>query len=384
MLALATSFTFLLMHKVDNPELIYLGRSRLHRNRANLIQTLHTVAALSEIGVRTRLYLPPWHKGVTPAQRCEQMGIAATPDIRGAQLLHRRWPTSLFPRLHKRLLRNARAVYVRSPELSLGLASQGIPHHFEVHTLQPMRNDGTLATIIDLHRRGLIGYLIPISRNAAEALIAAGADERRIHISPSGVDLQPFSRVPRIEPERLDSPRMVYLGRISSDRGLQILIHLAASGCGEVRMAGDCSEHLPDLANLHHQAAVPHREVPALYAGSELVVLPYQPALSHADGISPMKLFEAMAAGRVIIASDIAPLREILKHGENALLAAPDDPQAWEQAVKTLMHDHRLAGKLAHQARRDAAAYSWSNRAAAIARAIGLRSQDPLSGHEPE
>ncbi|MES9847282.1 MAG: glycosyltransferase, partial [Candidatus Thiodiazotropha sp.] len=87
----------------------------------------------------------------------------------------------------------------------------------------------------------------------------------------------------------------------------------------------------------------------------------------------PMKLFEAMAAGRAIVASDIPPIREILEHGRNALLAPPEDPAAWEVAVKTLMHNHRLAVKLAQQARQDAAAYSWTNRAAGIARAIGLR-----------
>ncbi|MES9970798.1 MAG: glycosyltransferase family 4 protein [Candidatus Thiodiazotropha sp.] len=361
------------MQKVDNPELIYLGRSRLHRNRANLIQTLHTVAALSEIGVKTRLYLPPWHNTVTPQQRCQEMGIAQTPDIRGAQLLHRRWPASLFPRFYKPLLSRARAIYVRAPELSLGLAAQGLQHHFEVHTLQPMHNKGVLETIIEYHRQGLIGYLIPISQSAAAALVSAGADESRIHVSPSGVDLSRFNTLPALEPERLARPRIIYLGRISNDRGLQIFTHLAEKGDSEVRLVGDCDDRLEEMPNLHHQPAVPHRQVASLYAKSELVLLPYQQTLTHADAISPMKLFEAMAAGRAIIASDIPPLREILRHGQNALLVDSANPGAWERAVKTLMHNPQLAGKLAQQARQDANAYSWPNRADGIARAIGLR-----------
>jgi hypothetical protein len=195
------------MQKVENPELIYLGRSRLHRNRANLIQTLHTVAAMSEIGVKTRLYLPPWHNTVTPGQRCEEMGIPILPDIRGAQLLHRRWPTSLFPRFHKRQLSKARAVYVRSAELSLGLGSQGIPHHFEVHTLQPRHKQGVLDRIIDYHREGLIDYLIPISQSAATALVTEGADETRIHVSPSGVDLRRFNTIYETEPGTAHQPQ---------------------------------------------------------------------------------------------------------------------------------------------------------------------------------
>lgn len=374
MLVLAVIFMFYLMPKTDSPELIYLGRSRLHRNRANLIQTLHTVAALTEIGVKTRLYLPPWHGHISPDRRLDEMGIPIRPDIRASQLLHRRWPTSLFPRFNKRALCNAKAVYVRSPELSLGLASQGISHHFEVHTLQPMRQTGVLTKIIDHHLQGIIRYLVPISHSAATALIEAGADEQRIHISPSGVDLSAFNSIPPLDMKQLSQPRIVYLGRVSRDRGLQILTHLAECALGEVLLVGDCDDQVPDSSYLQHRPAVPHRDVANLYAESELVVLPYQSDLTHADSISPMKLFEAMAAGRPIIASDIPPLREILQHGQNALLADPKDPVSWEEAVKQLIHDHQLARKLALQAKQDATAFSWPNRASGIARAIGLSS----------
>ncbi len=360
------------MLNTDIPDLIYLGRSRLHRNRANLIQTLHTVAALSGLGIDTRLYLPPWHRPASPRQRCEEMGITAEIDIRASQWLHRRWPPSLFPRLHKRMLSRAKAVYVRSPELSLGLASRGIRHHFEVHTLQPMVERNQLSQMIELHRRGLIDQLLPISRNAADALIDAGADERRIHISPSGVELEAFQKVPEFNSNNLTRPRIVYLGRISRDRGLDVLTRIAQANLGQVLLVGDCDDPVPDHPTLQHRPGVPHREVAKLYRESELVVLPYQADLSHADGISPMKLFEAMAAGRPIIASDIPPLREILQPGRNALLADPADPDAWVQRVAELRDNPQLARRIARQARKDATAYSWPNRAAGIAGAIGL------------
>jgi glycosyltransferase involved in cell wall biosynthesis len=364
----------------DKPELIYLGRSRLHRNRANLIQTLHTVAAFTEIGIRTRLYLPPWHDNVTPEQRLREMGIRSKLDIRRTQLLHRRWPVSAFIRFHGRLLRSTRAVYVRSHELSLGLASRGIVHHYEVHTLQPIIARGQLQAILDFHLRGLIDRLIPISHSIARALIAAGADAQRIHVSPSGVDLSAYEALPPLDTARFSRPRIVYLGRISRDRGLDILTHLAEHAQGEVLLAGDCDDAVTQSPQLHYRPAVPHREVPGLYAACELVVLPYQPDLIHADGISPMKLFEAMAAGRPIIASDMAPIREILQHGHNALLVNPGDPLAWEHAVQCLQQDPGLALKLAAQAKRDVTAYSWTRRAAGIAQAIGLSA--PRSGGE--
>ncbi|MEJ2405968.1 MAG: glycosyltransferase family 4 protein [Candidatus Thiodiazotropha sp.] len=367
------------MPKPAYPELIYLGRSRLHRNRANLIQTLHTVAAFTELGIATRLYLPPWHSKVTSRQRLHDMGIDTPIDLHAAQLLHRRWPRGTFVSFHQRLLRRARAVYVRAPELSAALASRGIRHHFEIHTLQGLPRDYGLEVLVEQHRQGVIDWLVPISRSAADTLIGAGADPGRIHVAPSGVALETFQAVADLQPERLKKPRMVYLGRISLDRGLDILSQLAAAGLGEMTLVGDTDDPVPRIPGLTHRPAVPHREVAGLYTDSDLVILPYQPDLGHADGISPMKLFEAMAAGRPVIASDIPPLREILTHGRNALLADPKDPAAWQAAVEQLRNNPDLAMGLAHQARQDARAYDWPHRAAGIAQAIGLLAPDRAS-----
>jgi glycosyltransferase involved in cell wall biosynthesis len=229
-----------------------------------------------------------------------------------------------------------------------------------------------LSKVIERHRQGVIEQLLPISRNAAEALIEAGADQQRIHISPSGVELQAFQGLPNFDNSGLAKPKIVYLGRISRDRGLDILTHIAQSNLGEVLLVGDCDDPVPEHPALQLRPSVPHREVAKLYGESDLVVLPYQSDLSHADGISPMKLFEAMAAGRPIIASDIPPLREILQSGRNALLADPNDPESWLYALRELIDNPSLASKLAKQAREDANAYSWPNRAAGIAKAIGL------------
>lgn len=40
--------------------LVYLSTSRLHRTRANLIQTLHTGAAMADLGLGPRFYFPPF------------------------------------------------------------------------------------------------------------------------------------------------------------------------------------------------------------------------------------------------------------------------------------------------------------------------------------
>jgi len=50
-------------------------------------------------------------------------------------------------------------------------------------------------------------------------------------------------------------------------------------------------------------------------------------------------LLEALAASCVVLASDIEPNREVLTHGQTALLLDPADPGAWEQQALAVLDD---------------------------------------------
>jgi glycosyltransferase involved in cell wall biosynthesis len=354
------------------PDIIYLGRSRLHRPRANLLQTLHTVAGFVEEGWTVQLYLPPW-RGVDVKQFLRDMGITVPLDLRGTPLLHRRWGGKPFVVWHRRLLQACPAVYVRAPELSLPLARAGIRHHFEVHDTTRMTQNHQLAEIVDYHRAGVIDQLIPISRAARRVLIDHGAQPERLHVAPSGVALERFLEIPPLDPARLARPRLIYIGRISRNRGLTVFEALAQRGYS-LTLIGALSPK--DRTALPIHPPVPHRDVPSWYGRAELALMPYQADLGHADSISPLKLFEAMAAGRPVIVSDLGPLREVVKDGENGLLVKADDVAAWVAAVDRLGADPDLAQRLAHNARRLTLDRGWRQRARGIARAIGLDHAD--------
>ncbi|NJN47354.1 MAG: glycosyltransferase family 4 protein [Candidatus Competibacteraceae bacterium] len=353
------------------PDIIYLGRSRLHRLRANLLQTLHAVAGFVEEGWRIRLFLPPW-RGVDADQFIRDMGITTALDLRGSPLLHRRWGGRPFIRWHRRRLQASRAVYVRAAELCLPLARAGIRHHFEVHDTTRMIQQEQLAEIVGYHRAGIIDQLIPISQAAKAVLMAHGAQPERIYVAPSAVAFDRFSQAPPLEPDRLARPRLIYLGRISRNRGLTIFENLAQRGY-EVLLIGVSDQHLG--TTLPIRRPVPHREVPYWYGQAELALMPYQADLGHADSISPLKLFEAMAAGRPVIVSDLGPIREIVKDGENGLIVKADDADAWAAAVNRLQTDPALTLRIAENARRLAEQHSWRQRTRGIAQAMGLADQ---------
>jgi glycosyltransferase involved in cell wall biosynthesis len=77
---------------------------------------------------------------------------------------------------------------------------------------------------------------------------------------------------------------------------------------------------------------------------------------------SPMKAFEYLAAGRAILASDLPVFHEVLD-SDNCLLLPPEDIDAWNHALHRVLADRRLRQSLGSQARQDARAYDWTERA---------------------
>jgi len=68
---------------------------------------------------------------------------------------------------------------------------------------------------------------------------------------------------------------------------------------------------------------------------------------------TPLTLFEAMAMQRSVVATPVDGLGEVLRHGENAFLVPPRDPDRLAAAIEALLLNPREAERLAAQALRD-------------------------------
>lgn len=77
-------------------------------------------------------------------------------------------------------------------------------------------------------------------------------------------------------------------------------------------------------------------EMPELYAGSNIVVLP-----SLREGL-PRTLVEAAASARAIVATDVPGCRDVVRHGVNGLLVPPRNPDALAEAIHCLLADADL------------------------------------------
>lgn len=127
-------------------------------------------------------------------------------------------------------------------------------------------------------------------------------------------------------------------------------------------------------SNVRFNGFVNHKEIHRNMSACDFLLMPYQRTVSIGPSgsdtskwMSPMKMFEYMAAARPIISSDLPVLREILIDKANALLVAPDNIQKWVEATCSLRDDSSLRDRLAFNARADyESKYNWNARASVI------------------
>ncbi len=127
------------------------------------------------------------------------------------------------------------------------------------------------------------------------------------------------------------------------------------------------------LRNIIYYGFVPQTAVAACARQMDVLLAPYQTNIytsmdkkSEDIGkyLSPLKLFEYMSFEKPIVCTDLPVIREILMHGEDALLCAPNEPAQWIAAIESLCSDAALSKRLTDHARRKLERdYTWEKRA---------------------
>lgn len=169
-----------------------------------------------------------------------------------------------------------------------------------------------------------------------------------------------------------------YFGHLYAGRGIEIIEAMARArpGCLFLVYGGNDAEVNArragnTLANLRYLGHVPHPVARRAMGAMDVLLMPYQASVSigvaghdTVGWMSPMKMFEYLATGVPVLSSDLPVLREVLRDGENALLAKPDAVDAWLAALDRLLDAPDLARALGDTAHADYRAHhTWRARA---------------------
>ena len=211
------------------------------------------------------------------------------------------------------------------------------------------------------------------------------ADVKNIIVAPDGVDPARFDCIPSRDEARQilnlpkDIPIVGHIGSLSPTNGVETIANLVAR-MPEIHflMVGDrgrggALNYLKEVAynsgatsNLTTPGNVKNSEVPLWLSACDVLLLANRiaPGWDNRNALwtSPLKMFEYMASGKPIVASDQPVLREILDDG-TAVFVPSTDADAWAGAVTALLQDPVRANFLGMAARRRVTkCYTWRAR----------------------
>ena len=135
--------------------------------------------------------------------------------------------------------------------------------------------------------------------------------------------------------------------------GLRIIL----MGGDERRMAELSARAAPGGAAMEFTGRLPHAQVMSRLASACIAVLPNRDETDSAF-TSPIKLFEYMAAGCAIVASDLPALREILRE-DDAEWVKPGNPDSLAAGIRRLASDTQRAQALGDRVRARSLDYTW-------------------------
>jgi glycosyltransferase involved in cell wall biosynthesis len=368
--------------------LVYLANSRIPTEKAHGIQIMKTCEALARAGVSLTLIVPK-RKNNIATDPFVYYQVDPIFDIKFVNTwdLVRFGPIGFIIQSITYALSAYQAVRRISPACVYGRDEYSllvvgyltkIPSYFEAHM-------GRWNIVISLLARKACG-IFPISYGLKKYFIEKGVDEKKIYVSPDAVDAELFVRDISVEDARkqLDLPRdksiILYSGHLYDWKGAQTIVEIA-QGLPDnyiVVVVGGTDEDVSryrnitrNIKNILYIGKKPYNQIPIYLRAADILILPNsgKEQISR-EFTSPMKLFEYMASGRPIIASNLSSIKEVLSDSM-VFFAEADNAQSFLKTIEHVSKNGSEAANKSLQARDYVVrSHTWNTRAASVIQII--------------
>jgi len=212
--------------------------------------------------------------------------------------------------------------------------------------------------------------VITITQALKDEMVKRGVPAEKIEILPNGVVSDRFKPLDKNKKlaEKLNIRDKVVIGFIGSFaqyEGLEYIVDaveiLINKGKKDIvaLMVGDGAvwQDIVDIVERKglqeyfiFTGRIPHEEVENYYSLVDIAPLPRK-GLPVCEMVSPLKPFEAMAMEKVVLASNVAALAEIVQDSYNGMLFEKDNIEDLADKIELLANDEKLREKLGKQAR---------------------------------
>ena len=201
-----------------------------------------------------------------------------------------------------------------------------------------------------------VGHVTTICEGLRNDIIERGIPATKVTVIPNAVDFGQFSTGVAPDPALLrqldlaDARVLGFIGSFYAYEGLPLLLEslpLVLAQADKIKLllvgGGPQAAFLKQLAEERGIAdkviftgRVPHTEVQRYYDLIDVLVYP-RLAIRLTELVTPLKPLEAMAQGRLVVASDVGGHRELIRNGETGVLFRAGDAAALAAGVLSLL-----------------------------------------------
>ena len=339
-------------------KIAYVANSRVPSNAANSIQVMKMCNAFAAHGHQVVLFAKRSapHVSLDTLQTFygteQPLTVHFYPEVKtvGKRYVHRAFLAS------KLLVESPDLVFGRDITASYLAAQLGFRTMIELHAHVEEYSDSYAACILKILHHKKLERAIVTSHTLKAALVQDFAiDERLLLPLHNGADLPPTEEAIPLP----EGPLHVgYIGHLYRGKGMEVIgelvkrcpwahFHIIGGRSQDVEQWKDA---LASHTNITFYGFMAPREVAAYRNAMDVLLLPYQRQVYIKDNteptngrwMTPLKLFEYMAAGKAIIASRLEVTQEILLHRDDALLCDPERLDDWVDALRELHENASL------------------------------------------
>jgi len=250
----------------------------------------------------------------------------------------------------------------------------GIPSVIEFHDMPPLISKRIFK--FTLKRAKKIKCFSVTKKLSLDLENYFGLDGGSIKVLQDAVDLEDYIGKPKIKSSS-DMPILTYCGSLSHEKGVDLLLETATNlegfqiiivgGLGaEVKIYSEKAKKM-NIDNIRFIGQVLPSEVPNYLNSSDILLLPSSAKSKKSrEYTSAMKLFEYLASGIPIIASNIPSNTEILTGDKNCILFNPDDSDSLVREIKKLWQNYDLREKISHNSIELSKEFTWESRCKVI------------------
>lgn len=191
-------------------------------------------------------------------------------------------------------------------------------------------------------------HIVSISEKLKDDIVKRGISSNKISVVGNAVDLEFIEKQNFKINKRVNSSlNFGYIGSISPIEGLSILIELFKEkfeglnlliyGSGKISEVQGIITQIGNSKNIKYFGLLKREEIYKAYENIDVIINP-RIMLPITDTITPLKPLEAMAFGKIVIASDVGGMKELIIDGYNGFLFKSGSILDLEYCIKRVLH----------------------------------------------